>query len=236
MIKRKIYRLKWKVKRGIAKKLGIAIYDPTVIWTNDIGFQSVRGLNIPGIPDDRGFLLYTIAQGVAGVVGDIAECGSRHGRSARFILHALRDQTNFTFHVFDSFEGLSEPGEKDMLDNGKTFWKAGALATPASVFEKYLAGFLDRIRIHQGWIPERFHDIADDTRFRLVHIDVDLYEPTLQSLEFFYDKVQPRGVIICDDYGSSSCPGAKRAFDEFFADRPESVFHIPTMQALVVKS
>ncbi|MCH8039396.1 MAG: hypothetical protein IH977_03515 [Nitrospinae bacterium] len=146
MIKRKIHRLKWKAKRGIAKKLGKAIYDPTVIWMNDIGFQSVRDLNIPGIPDDRGFLLYTIAQGVAGVDGDIAECGSRHGRSARFILPPLRDQTNFTFHVFDSFEGLSEPGEKDVLHYGRPVRKAGALATPASFFEKNLTGRLPRAK------------------------------------------------------------------------------------------
>src|SRR5262249_36523185 len=32
-----------------------------------------------------------------------------------------------------------------------------------------------------------------------------------------------RGILICDDYTFSSCPGATRAVDEFLADRPEKM-------------
>jgi O-methyltransferase len=44
------------------------------------------------------------------------------------------------------------------------------------------------------------------------------------------------GVILCDDYGFSDCPGAMRAMDEFFRDKQESIFHIPTGQSMVIKS
>jgi hypothetical protein len=55
-------------------------------------------------------------------------------------------------------------------------------------------------------------------------------------LAFFYQRVSPRGVIICDDYGFTSCYGARKAVNDFFADKPESVIHVPTGQALIVKA
>ncbi|TIX21118.1 MAG: methyltransferase, partial [Mesorhizobium sp.] len=72
-------------------------------------------------------------------------------------------------------------------------------------------------------------------RFALVHIDVDLYEPTRDALAFFYDRVCANGMIICDDYGSGLCPGARKAFDQFFENRPEGIIELPTGQAIVVK-
>ena len=60
-------------------------------------------------------------------------------------------------------------------------------------------------------------------------------QPTRDTLEFFYERVNPGGVIVCDDYGSVLCPGARKAMDELMDDKPESLFHIPTGQSLVVK-
>ena len=45
----------------------------------------------------------------------------------------------------------------------------------------------------------------------------------------------PGGMIVFDDYGFPSCPGARRAVDEAFANRPEVPICLPTGQALVVK-
>jgi predicted O-methyltransferase YrrM len=56
-----------------------------------------------------------------------------------------------------------------------------------------------------------------------VHIDVDLYNPTKDSLEFFCPRLRPGGIIVCDDYGFSSCPGATAACNEFLADKPEKM-------------
>ena len=41
--------------------------------------------------------------------------------------------------------------------------------------------------------------------------------------------------MLLDNYGSLSCPGAKTAVDEFFADKPEHVIYLPTAQAFVIK-
>lgn len=43
------------------------------------------------------------------------------------------------------------------------------------------------------------------------------------SLETLYDKVRPGGAIMFDEYGDDRCPGATKAIDEFFGDKPETV-------------
>jgi hypothetical protein len=66
-------------------------------------------------------------------------------------------------------------------------------------------------------------------------LDVDLYQPTLDSLTFFYEKMTQGGIILCDDYGFTTCPGAKKAMDSFLSDKPEEVVSLPTGQGFVVR-
>lgn len=124
---------------------------------------------------------------------------------------------------------------EDFRSDGKTSWAKGDLAHPEDSLLETLSRYRSRIRIHKGWIPDKFKEVRNE-RFCLVHFDVDLYQPTRDSLEFFYDRVLSRGMIVCDDYGFRSCPGEKRAFDEFFAAKAESVLQLPSGQALVVKT
>ena len=43
------------------------------------------------------------------------------------------------------------------------------------------------------------------------------------------------GIIIYDDCGYPSCPGARRAGDEFYADKPERPLVLNTGQAIVTR-
>jgi hypothetical protein len=67
----------------------------------------------------------------------------------------------------------------------------------------------------------------------LVHIDVDLYAPTKQSIEYFWDRLLPDGVLICDDFGSINTVGAKKAMVDFFGR--ENIIEFSTQQAFVIK-
>ena len=49
-------------------------------------------------------------------------------------------------------------------------------------------------------IPTRFDEVADRS-FCFVHVDVDLFEPTRESIAFFYPRMVPGGVMLFDDYG-----------------------------------
>ena len=51
-------------------------------------------------------------------------------------------------------------------------------------------------------------------KISLLHIDVDLYEPSKYILEKLFDKVTKGGIIIFDDYGAFA--GTNKAVDDFF--------------------
>jgi len=83
-------------------------------------------------------------------------------------------------------------------------------------------------------LQARFPEVAD-RRFAFVHIDVDLHQPTKDSVDFFYPRLAAGGVLLCDDYGSTWCPGATRACDEFLADKPEKMIRLDAAGGFLIK-
>ncbi|HMO49446.1 MAG TPA: TylF/MycF/NovP-related O-methyltransferase [Rubrivivax sp.] len=226
---------RWRKLHKRARHDDFQLYRPHLIWPSNERFkQASRAWKaIPGLPDDRRFFLLSTAASVRSVEGDTADIGVRFGTSSFFILCGIDDAAR-QHHLFDSFEGLSEPTPEDRDAGGQSVWKQGHLLAEEEVTKKNLRMYEDRCRYYKGWVPARFAEVQD-RRFAFVHIDVDLYQPTRDTLEFFYERTSPGGVIVCDDYGSALCPGARKAMDEFLADKPEALFHIPTGQALIVK-
>ena len=86
----------------------------------------------------------------------------------------------------------------------------------------------------KGWIPERFPDV-EDRKFSFLHIDIDLYEPTRDSVAFFYPRMSDGGIILCDDYGSTFCSGATKAIDEYLADKPEKMISLSGGGGFLIK-
>ena len=229
----------YKLAKRLAARQRYEVYKPHLIWLTDPEFIAARDMaeqrGIEGSPYDRCFTLMTSARMVRNIPGNFAECGVRYGKSSLFLLTGAGAQSTKRLHIFDSFPGLSEPSDADVQSGGKSEWSKGDLAVPQDIVRQNLSAFGDRVDLHKGWIPDRFNDVADQ-EFSLVHVDVDLYEPTLASVEFFYPRVKPGGIIICDDYGSGDCPGAKKAIDEFFADKPENVLSLTSGQSIVIKA
>ena len=175
---------------------------------------------------DRKYFLMNLLGLTHGLEGDTAECGVYRGASSFLICDFFRNDGK-THHAFDSFEGLSEPAAED-----GAFWHKSDLASNEAIARKFLSEF-DFVRFHKGWIPETFSSINGE--FCFVHVDVDIFQPTLDSIVFFYPRLVTGGVLVCDDYGFTNCPGAKRAFDRFMLDKPERIVRVPTGQAFIVK-
>jgi hypothetical protein len=185
---------------------------------------------------------YTLNYLVAGAdlgLGDVCELGCWRGLSAYQIATRVRESgCRTTFHVFDSFEGLSQIKDEDVLKAGGQpqnidAWRK-SFACPLETVRRNLSEF-DFIRYYRGWIPERFGEVADRT-FSLVHIDVDLYQPIRDSFEFFYPRLVPGGIIIFDDYGCVAFPGAKKAVDECLEKFGRPFFvPLPSGQAFLLK-
>ena len=193
---------------------------PQIAWMRDPAFGRYleRFGEREGMNSHRHWTLLNLLRLVDAVPGDTAECGVFRGASS-FLICKYNSQCRGFKRVhscFDSFEGISNPTRHD-----GDFWTAGSLCCGIEEVQENLAEFTD-VRFHKGWIPERFPDV-EARRFAFVHIDVDLYTPTKDSVEFFYPRMSAGGIILCDDYGCTTCPGANLAIDEFLEDKPESM-------------
>ena len=181
---------------------------------------------------ERKFNLDQLFRLVYSVVGDVAECGTYKGASAYFLArHIQQAKLNKKLLLFNSFEGLSQPESID-----QSYWKEGDLTSHLDDVWNALAplGPTSFVELYKGWIPTRFAEVAD-RRFCFVHIDLDLYRPTLDSLAFFYPRMNPRGIILFDDYGFASCPGVTQAVDEFMTDKPEPIINLASGGAFMMR-
>lgn len=92
-----------------------------------------------------------------------------------------------------------------------------------------------RLAFHQGWIPAVFNDLPEG-RWSFVHLDLDLFEPTYASLDYFYPRLAPGGAIICDDYGAPLFPGAHRAWDRYCDEHDVPYVVLDTGQSVILKT
>ena len=170
---------------------------------------------------NEAFTLFSLARAQRGLGSEMAEVGVYQGCSAKIISTA---SDAAPLHLFDTFAGLPTPDTDEHLRKGHY---AASLASVKSFL-------VDRknINFYPGLFPNTAQPIADRL-FSFVHLDVDLKSSTLGSLEFFYPRMMPGGIILTHDY--SYLNGVRAAFTEFLATRRERAIELPTSQAILIK-
>jgi hypothetical protein len=174
----------------------------------------------------------------ANVPGDFAECGVWRGGSVLAMVLTLQDMgvADRDVHLYDTFEGMTEPTERDTSPHEPpalaTWRDAEQRDAPAwpelfdsqtfnedSVRETLLATGYPPERLHlvRGPVEETLPAAAPD-RLALLRLDTDWYESTRHELEHLYPRLAGGGILIVDDYGHWE--GARRAVDEYFAAHP----------------
>ena len=130
-----------------------------------------------------------------------------------------------TYYGFDSFEGFPLPVDKDEHTpiTGPDFW-----ANPPETVMKVLRDgripeptIQKRVRLVRSWFQDSLN--AYNGTDALLHLDCDLYESYRISLDALFEKVAPCGIIMFDEYHDNRWPGATKAIDEFFSDKPETI-------------
>lgn len=172
--------------------------------------------------------LYNLTGKTNKICGDVAEVGVYNGGSAKIICEATKKRV----HLFDTFGGLPQLCREDA--HGK--FKKGDLKSSYEDVKNYLKKYSNAI-LYKGLFPLTAKPIKN-RKFSLIHLDADLYESTLNCLEFFYPRMNRGGVIICHDYGGvGGLRGVKKAVDEFFKNKPEIVVEslAGSSQCLIIK-
>lgn len=173
--------------------------------------------------------------------GNILECGVLRGFSSYLLMLLNQKISNNImkkkFYLIDSFEGLGEILSEDNPEESKIHrHKKGDLKADFKSVQNLFSNFKN-VKILKGWIPNIFNKINSNDQYCFVHLDVDLYKPTIDSLNYFYNKIVKGGLIITDDYLSEFFPGNRKAWNEFVKNKQiKDSICLPSGQAVIIKN
>ena len=162
------------------------------------------------------------------IKGALAELGVYKGITAKAI-HFM--DTDRRFYLFDTFNGFDSRDLRVELQNESKFDPSNFSDTDIDLVRNYSSGN-DNIIFRKGYFPETAIGLGKE-RFALVHLDADLYTPTLEALKFFYPRMNPGGVIIIHDY-NHTWDGIPRAVNAFVKNIPESIIEVMDWQGSVM--
>ena len=179
-----------------------------------------------GTPPSEAYFIVANLEKTKELDGDVCEFGVAQGETSSLIANEIF-LTNKNLHLFDSFEGLPSPTEKDKLKDD--IFKLGSMEAYTGTMncpEDMVVGRLsslnfpkDRYFIHKGFIEKLIVGKKEfPQKVSFAYVDFDFYEPTKITLEFL-DKITDKGaVIMVDDYDFFST-GLKSSVDEFVAEK-----------------
>lgn len=193
--------MKFEIKEG---------FDSVIRFENDTEYikhfsDRIRPNTL--LDENKLLSLYKKLKEIQPLEGEIVEVGVWRGGSARLLCENAPSSIVF---LIDTFEGLPAPKEKDNFHVERDFDD-----TSIKHVLTILNG-LNNYNIISGRFPlTTSNNILKKFNYKLVHIDVDLYQEYLNCINFFYPRMIPGGYIIFDDYEANICLGARLAVDEF---------------------
>ena len=165
--------------------------------------------------------------------GDVCEYGVATGRTSALIAATLQKYGAVKrLWLYDSFEGLPKPSEKDRLLHdmyrlGQIEKYQGMFAVPERIVSREIeeVGFpLDRAVIVKGWIETDTLAERSPDCISFCYLDMDFYQSTKDVLNLLVQRMPKGGVAIVDDYGFFTS-GVETAIREIMAEN-QGVFSI----------
>jgi O-methyltransferase len=162
------------------------------------------------------------------IEGDIVECGVWKGGSMMAVAETLlrSGDTSRNLYLFDTFEGMAPPTDKDvdiagvtaesLLENSdkmkdESVWCYASLEMVKSAVNSI--GYPgEKIHFVKGMVEQTIPLSAPD-KIALLRLDTDWYESTKHEMEHLFPRLSKGGVLIIDDYGHWQ--GARKAVDEY---------------------
>lgn len=178
------------------------------------------------VSSDRLWTLHSLAQQATKLKGEFWECGVYKGGTAYLLAHVAAAKN--TLQLFDTFVGM--PKTHPEYDHHR---QGDFADTSLTSVQDRLSAF-SNIKFNQGFIPDTFTE-HQQCRIAFAHIDVDIYQSVFDCCSFIYPRLVSGGIMVFDDYGFPSCPGARKAVDLFFSDKAEVPLVLATGQAIVIK-
>jgi len=210
----------------------ITTYSP---WLTDEPFQrtfaQIRRNTL--VDEWRCYELWSLLGELSDVPGAVLEVGVWRGGTGALMAKRCQE-LGVTDPVLlcDTWTGIVKTTEVDTYyEDGKH--DDSSKATVEELVRRL--GVQDRVRLLEGIFPDDTGHEAEGLDFRLVHIDVDVYQSARDVFEWAWSRLASGGVVVFDDYGGPATLGVARFVDEQRGMADRLVIHNLNGHALIVK-
>ena len=251
VIKRLIARTGYKIER-IGNPNPLASKFEELVKEHYGAYRDLKFANLPeldptvielitcldGTQVSEAIYILSALEEIKGIEGDICEFGIAQGYTSALLAHSIR-KSEKEIWLFDSFQGLPAPTEKDKLKDDIFNLKSldAYQGTMKHSMESVLGNLAKinfpkkRIHIVDGFIEKTILNAETPNCVAFAYVDFDFYFPIKTALDFLNKVLAKNGVIIVDDYDFFS-EGAKLAVDEFYErNRHEYSLELPLPSA-----
>lgn len=172
---------------------------------------------------------YEIFKKILHVQGSIVECGVLRGEGlfTWAKLSAIFEPVNHTRKIvgFDTFAGFPDLHEKDRGSTSDHFHKGGLCVDSYDDIQQGIAlydqnrpvGHIPKIELVKGDIRQTLPQYLQENPHlvvSLLHLDLDIYEPTKTAIESLVDRMPRGAVLVFDELNSKIWTGETVAVHE----------------------
>lgn len=175
------------------------------------------------------------------IEGGFVECGVWRGGSsmAAMLMFSALGDTARSFTLYDTYEGMSAPGDNDVTSisganphekfpatlssSGSSTW---CHASIKDVEENVRStGYpQDAVELVKGKVEQTIPRVLPGP-ISVLRLDTDWYESTLHEMRNLFPLVSHRGVVIIDDY--DHWPGVRKAVDQYLNENKQPILLSP---------
>jgi O-methyltransferase len=212
--------------------LPTASYSP---WNQDANFALAYGqIREHTLVDEyRCYELWTMVTETKDVPGDIIEVGVwRGGTGALLARKAQIEGLGATIWLCDTYSGVVKAGERDPIYVG---------GEHADTSRRHVDALLQSMELNnactlEGIFPDQTGHTLESKRFRLCHIDVDVYESGKDIVNWIWERLNIGGCIVFDDYGCETTSGIAALVNEQRGRSDRVTIHNLNGHAITIKT
>ncbi len=179
----------------------------------------------------RCFELWQMSSRLKNSEAAIIEVGVWRGGTAALLAKA--NESRSPVYLCDTFEGVAKAGEKDNQYKGGEHADTSQEIVETLMKQQGVSDF----HILKGIFPDVNADLLEAKKFKICHIDVDVYESARDIFNWVWPRMIIGGVVVFDDYGFAACAGITQLVNELAANTADAFFvHNINGHGLLIKT
>lgn len=203
-------------------------------WKEDLEFQNCFSkIQTHSLVDKhRCYELWDMVQQSAKLEGALLEIGVWRGGSGALIAkRAEVCKISDPVYLCDTFCGVVKATGRDDVYKGGEHED-----TSVEIVQDLIESLsLKNTNILKGVFPDETGEQIAEQKFRFCHIDVDVYQSTLEIVNWLWPRLVPGGIIVFDDYGLPTCKGVRDYINERKAEQDLISLHNLNGHAIWIK-